>query len=76
MQQRLLAMLQNELPQPWRGASSERVHTARRKLTYETLERKELRKRNVQLRAQIAMLRLEVSQLSLVLMAEGAKSLL
>ncbi|PIO61557.1 basic region leucine zipper, partial [Teladorsagia circumcincta] len=32
-----------------------------------------LEKENVQLRAQIALLRLEVSQHSLVLMAEGAK---
>ncbi|EPB69762.1 basic region leucine zipper [Ancylostoma ceylanicum] len=34
-----------------------------------------LEKENVQLRAQIALLRLEVSQLSLVLLAEGAKPL-
>ncbi|KAK5986386.1 Basic region leucine zipper [Trichostrongylus colubriformis] len=115
MQQRLLAMLQNEWPQPrrsnLRSASSEPCSSANDILPTKGIERRAdekeadyyerrrknndsarrsrevrrqrevanrqqveaMEKENVQLRAQIALLRLEINQLSLVLMAEGVK---
>ncbi|KHJ96514.1 basic region leucine zipper [Oesophagostomum dentatum] len=111
MQQRLLAMLQNEIPQPFASnaeepcttTSSEEQNSPSKKIQKDAdyLERRRknndsarrsrevrrqremcnrqqvemLEKENVQLRAQIALLRLEVSQLSLVLLAEGTKPL-
>nr|CDJ95741.1 Basic leucine zipper domain containing protein [Haemonchus contortus] len=111
MQQRLLAMLQTEVPQPWRRSSSTPCSTTeenspskrserrvsekeadylerRRKNNDSARRSREVRRQreaanrqqvevleneNVQLRAQIALLRLEVNQLSLVLIAEGVK---
>ncbi|EYC24117.1 hypothetical protein Y032_0014g2332 [Ancylostoma ceylanicum] len=111
MQQRLLAMLQNEIPQPFASTAEEPCITTsadssespskrtdkdadyfeRRRRNNDSARRSRevrrqreitnrqqvemLEKENVQLRAQIALLRLEVSQLSLVLLAEGAKPL-
>ncbi|VDL78205.1 unnamed protein product [Nippostrongylus brasiliensis] len=112
MHQRLLAMLQNELPQPLRCVAAEPCSTTglentmnaerkvgekeadylerRRKNNDSARRSREVRRRreetnrrqvevleneNTQLRAQIALLRVEVSQLSLVLLAKGVTPL-
>ncbi|KAK6731607.1 hypothetical protein RB195_007836 [Necator americanus] len=77
MQQRLLAMLQNEIPQPFASTHDEPciTTTTDHDSSSKRSEKDILEKENVQLRAQIALLRLEVSQLSLVLLAEGTKPL-